>query len=755
MRKVNINADWKFTKAVCEFSELKDQSFEHVTIPHTWNGIDGQSGGNNYHRGLCWYQRSLNLEKVDGDVYIEFEAVNSVAHVYLNETYLGKHEGGYSAFKFNITDVMTEGENVLTVGADNRHIEEIYPLFADFTFYGGIYRDVNVIYKNSLHFNQMDFASTGVYVSQEKITEQNAELSVRALIVNNYKEEAQLKITMFDSNQTEVYTGIETVSDENQSEMIHGFNIENPILWHGKENPYLYTVRVELISKDVVLDSVEIATGLRYYEFDAEKGFFLNGIEMRLNGVSRHQDRENVGNALTEAHQIEDMELIKEIGANSIRLAHYQHNKFFYDLCDREGMIIWAEIPYISRTSETDETASNAISQMHELIRQNYNHASIVMWGVQNEVGMMAEKKPLAQITREVNEIAKADDTTRVTTQAQVMMIPVDDPSHDETDIVAYNKYYGWYLGETGEFDGFVNDFKKANPNKGLGISEYGAEGILTYHTDTPEVKDYTEEYHALYHEDCMRIFNSYDFIWGTYVWNMFDFGSDLRDEGGVQGKNNKGLVTFDRSIKKDAFYFYQSIWSDKPMLHITSKRYEKRHLEEIEVKVYSNQENVNLMIDGDSVKLSSKDNTIFKFKVKLTDGRNKITATSGDLKDEVTFEKVDEIVESYLLPESEKDKGLLADNSNVMNWFEMDLEEVGELQFPEGYLSINNIVLDIIKTPEGEALISKYMGDFTEHPMFEIASKLSLKAIFDFQKEAFPEIAVFNINKELNNIKI
>jgi len=755
MRKVNINADWKFTKAVCEFSELKDQSFEHVTIPHTWNGIDGQSGGNNYHRGLCWYQKSLNLEKVDGDVYIEFEAVNSVAHVYLNETYLGKHEGGYSAFKFNITEVMTEGENVLTVGADNRHIEEIYPLFADFTFYGGIYRDVNVIYKNALHFNQMDFASTGVYVSQEKITEQNAELSVRALIVNNHKEEAQLKITMFDSNQTEVYTGIETVATENQSELIHGFNIENPILWHGKENPYLYTVRVELISKDVVLDSVEIATGLRYYEFDAEKGFILNGIEMRLNGVSRHQDRENVGNALTEAHQIEDMELIKEIGANSIRLAHYQHNKFFYDLCDREGMIIWAEIPYISRTSETDETASNAISQMHELIRQNYNHASIVMWGVQNEVGMMAEKKPLAQITREVNEIAKADDTTRVTTQAQVMMIPVDDPSHEETDIVAYNKYYGWYLGETGEFDGFVNDFKKANPNKGLGISEYGAEGILTYHTDTPEVKDYTEEYHALYHEDCMRIFNSYDFIWGTYVWNMFDFGSDLRDEGGVQGKNNKGLVTFDRSIKKDAFYFYQSIWSDKPMLHITSKRFEKRHLEEIEVKVYSNQENVNLMIDGEAVELSSKDDTIFKFKVKLTDGRNKITATSGNLTDEVTFEKVDEIVESYLLPESEKDKGLLADNSNVMNWFEMDLEEVGELQFPEGYLSINNVVLDIIKTPEGEALISKYMGDFTEHPMFEIASKLSLKAIFDFQKEAFPEIAVFNINKELNNIKI
>lgn len=752
MRKVNINTDWMFTKSVCEFSELKDKSFEEVNIPHTWNGVDGQSGGNNYHRGLCWYKKSLAFDEHEGDIFIEFGAVNSIAHVYLNDTYLGKHEGGYSAFRFNITDAVVDGENTLTVGADNRHNEDIYPLFADFTFYGGIYRDVNVIYKNRLHFSQMDFASSGVFVSQDKITDEEAELSVRALVVNG-NSHSSMKITVLDKENSEVYS--ETVN-EVADETIHKFKLTNPILWNGMENPYLYTVKVELTNEGLLSDQVEISTGLRYFAFDADKGFFLNGKALRLNGVSRHQDRETVGNALTEDHQIQDMELIKEIGANSIRLAHYQHDKFFYDLCDKEGMIVWAEIPYISRTSETDETASNAISQMHELVRQKYNHPSIIMWGVQNEIGMMAEKKPLAQISREVNEVAKADDTTRVTTQAQVMLTPHDDPSHDETDVVAYNKYYGWYVGETQDFDGFVNEFKELNPTKGLGISEYGAEGILKYHTDTPAVKDYTEEYHALYHEDCMRIFNSYDFIWGTYVWNMFDFGSDFRDEGGVQGRNNKGLITFDRSIKKDAFYFYQSIWSEKPMLHITSKRFEKRHLEEIEVKVYSNNGNVSLTANGEDVSLSSRDNTIFKFKVKLNKDFNQIVAKSGDLTDEVIFEKVDEIYEQYLLPESEKDKGMLSGDSNVVNWFEMDLDEnIGELEYPEGYMSINNIVLDILKTSEGEAILDKYMTGFTDNPMFEVASKLSLKMIFDFQKDAFPEIAVYNINKELNNIKI
>jgi beta-galactosidase len=574
-KSININKNWQFLLKTVERDALVNEKKEQLDLPHTWNAVDGVDGGNDYYRGLGWYVKHLEIDTThQGNVFLDFEGVNSVCDVYLNGLHLGRHEGGYSGFRFDITKVIGE-TNLLEVAVDNSHVEEIYPLFADFTFYGGIYRDVNIIYTPEIHFEKMDLASSGVYVSQNKITHEEALVNVKALVSNSSDAtEVTCQVQWMDAESQLVLEESQTVLVDKKGVFDIDLVINNPKLWDAIENPYLYQCVVSLIVNKTEIEAMILPTGLRYFEFDEEKGFFLNGKHLKLRGVSRHQDRAVVGNALSEEHQIEDMNLIKEIGANAIRLAHYQHSQFFYDLCDQAGMIVWAEIPYISKTSDTDPTAANAISQMRELIRQNYNHSSILMWGVQNEIGIMGEDKPLAQIAKVIHDVAKEEDTTRVTTQAQVMMTDEEDPAHYVTDTVAWNKYYGWYVGETEGFTDFIESFRSKNPNKAFGISEYGAEGIIQWHSDEPKVKDYTEEYHALYHEKTLNIFNQYDFIWGTFVWNMFDFGSDMRDEGGTQGMNNKGLITFDRKVKKDAFYWYQSMWCKTPMLHITSKRF-------------------------------------------------------------------------------------------------------------------------------------------------------------------------------------
>lgn len=750
---VNINKAWEFILEACERETLVDKTMTQLDLPHTWNDIDGISGGNDYHRGLAWYRKELFIEEGHkGSIYLDFEGANSVCEVYLNGTHLGRHEGGYSGFRFDITEVVG-GKNLLEVAVDNSHVEEIYPLFADFTFYGGLYRNVNLIYTKAVHFEKMNLASDGVYVSQVNITDTKAEVNVLAKINNTGKAiDAVCQVQWIDANGTIILVEDKTIHVEGKTEASIDQVIENPTLWNGIENPYLYKCLVTLAVNEEVVDSIEIATGLRYYNFDEKNGFFLNGKRVQLNGVSRHQDRESVGNALTKEHQIEDMELIKEIGANSIRLAHYQHNQYFYDLCDATGMIIWAEIPYISKTSDTDPTAGNAKSQMRELIRQNYNHSSIVMWGVQNEIGMFGEEKELALIAKEIHDVAKEEDTTRVTTQAQVMMIPEDDPSHYETDTVAWNKYYGWYIGETEEFEDFIETFRKLNPNKAFGISEYGAEGILSWHSDEPKVKDYTEEYHALYHETTLKIFNKFDYIWGTYVWNMFDFGSDMRDEGGIQGRNNKGLVTFDRKIKKDAFYWYQSMWSKEPMLHITSKRFVDRHTESIIVKVYSNLDDVTLTHNGKAVQVLENEGTIYKFKVTLDNGDNIVDAKAGLLTDSTVFKKVEDQNMSYVLPEEESKKGITLDgDENVQNWFDADISgETVAMTFPEGYYSIKDPIKLILESKEGEAILRKYIAPLFEHAMFKMIKGFSLEKLSKIQADAMPQELLAIINQEL-----
>ncbi len=757
-KRYNLNEDWQFLKEACSIHELGKKKFENVSIPHTWNAVDGQDGGDDYHRGQCWYKKRFIMgEKINGRTYIEFEAVNSVTNVFLNGVHLGEHRGGYSCFRFDITKHLTEGENTLLVSADNSHIENVYPLFADFTFYGGIYRDVNLVTCEPVHFDMLDYGSDGVFVTQKYVSKDIAKLEITSSIVNEEDEtDVQVSVEIKDACGKKIAKNMQELKVKDCAESFIKIDIENPTLWNGIKDPYLYECEVKLIVKGKVTDSVLIPTGLRFFEFDNDKGFILNGEKVRLNGVSRHQDREGVGNALTHEHQVQDMKLIKELGANSIRLAHYQHNKFFYNLCDQYGMVVWAEIPYISRTSDVEDYAENAISQMHELVRQNYNHASIIMWGVQNEIGIFPDERPLDEVVRTINAVVKDEDTTRVTTQAQVIMTDENNPANWETDIVAFNHYYGWYEGDISEYDEFIKRFRKVNPHKCLGYSEYGAEGILKWHTDDPKVRDYTEEYHAKFHEEAMAIFAKYDFVWGTYVWNMFDFGSDSRNEGGVKGRNNKGLVTFDRSTKKDAFYFYKSIWNNEPMVHITSKRFVKRHTKKIKVKVYSNLPEVLLYVNGRFIELKKSNNTIFVFDVELNKNKNTVIAKAGGLIDIAVFEKVQKKDMRYVLPKSKKKKGLTLDfdkDANVKNWFE-EGEEIPELEFPEGYFSIKDTPKDILKSDKGKACLEQNFKQMMEHPAFERLSKMSLEKLFEFLPKSFPPSFVYKINNELNKIR-
>ena len=755
MRKfLNLNSNWKFTK------DLTSEKWENVNIPHTWNSVDGYSG-NEYYKGACWYEKELTIERLENGkrAYIEFNAVNSISDVYFNDIHLGQHRGGYSIFRYDITDLIKFDEtNILKVKADNTVVNDVYPLMADFTFYGGIYRDVNLVITENIHFDLMDNGSKGVYILQDKVTEEVANLTVKAKIVNHLEEDDKVRVVVdiFNAEGKLVKYTAKDLTINNNCEIILPITIENPTLWNGIENPYLYNINVRIEKHNDVIDELNIPTGLRFFEFDPKKGFFLNGKPMKLKGVSRHQDKYGKGWALSKDDHDLDMELIKEVGANSIRLAHYQHDQYFYDLCDKEGMIIWAEIPFISVASDKDLTGSNAKSQMVELIRQNFNHSSIIMWGVQNEIQIGGDLPYVREIVKDLNDLCHKEDPTRLTTQAQVAMVPDDDEYHTYTDIVAYNKYYGWYNGKTEDFAEWLDGFHALNPDKSLGLSEYGCEGIITYHSDEPKIKDYTEEYHALYHETLLKIFNERDFLWGSYVWNFFDFGSAIRDEGGVKGRNNKGLITFDRKIKKDGFYAYKAVWSNDPFVHITSKRFIDRATDSINIKVYSNCDQVTLFINGEKVNTLTGKHTFVFENITLSEDNTDIrviaTKNGKEYIDYAFFNKVSEPNPVYECPD--KTGGPAA------NWFDEDLVnqfsdiEITELNITDDVFSSATPINEILDNEEASIIFKKYFGKMIESPMFGMIGKSSLNDIAKMLDGALDEKLLFLLNRELIQIK-
>ena len=620
MRTVTkLMKNWQFTGP--------DGKTAAVELPHTWNNIDGQDGGNDYKRGSCTYQTTFAAPAFDADsqqVWLQFEGVNASAAVTLNGTEVICHDGGYSTFRADITALLAE-QNTLTVVADNSKNDRVYPQKADFTFYGGIYRDVSLLVVSKNHIALDYLGSCGVRITPT-VKGSSADIRVQTRV----EGEGEVEITVTDAAGSTVLTGTGTDTT---------LTMQHPRLWDGVRDPYLYNCTVRLVKDGQPVDEVTQRFGVRSFSVDPQKGFFLNGRAYPLHGVSRHQDRKGLGNAITREMHDEDMQLIKELGANTVRLAHYQHDQYFYDLCDEAGMVVWAEIPYISEHMPGGR--ANTISQMQELIEQNYNHACIVCWGVSNEITISTkDKRDMLDNHRVLNDLCHKMDDTRLTTLACYAMCGPFNPVAHITDLVSWNLYLGWYVPGLFLNDLWMDFFHLCYPNRPLGFSEYGAEGMPNLHSEHPRRGDHTEEYQAIYHEYMLRCFERHPWLWSTHVWNMFDFAADARDQGGEPGMNHKGLVTFDRKTKKDSFYLYKAWWSDEPFVHICSKRFAERTRNEIEVKVYSNQKSVALFVNGEKLAEQTGEH-VFTFKVKLN-GETKVQAVAGDSIDEAVFCKVD-----------------------------------------------------------------------------------------------------------------
>lgn len=629
MRKVIlIMDDWKFTYS-------KDKTQYNVNLPHTWNNLDGQDGGNNYYRGTCVYEKEISKPEFDENtqrVYLQFHGVNASADVFVNENKVTHHDGGYSTFRVDITDHLLD-LNTFRIEVDNSISDKVYPQRADFTFYGGIYREVELLIVNKDHFD-LDYYG-GLGIKYETIVE-NKDAIVHVDTFTNVDKKVIIKLFDREGNL------IDELNQQSGDIKIH-----NVHLWNGIKDPYLYKLSAYLLNEEKIIDEVSINVGVRTFSFDPKKGFFLNGRSYPLYGVSRHQDRKGLGNAISYEHMVEDMELIKEIGANTIRLAHYQHHQKFYDLCDKEGMIVWAEIPYISEHLVNGR--ENTISQMKELIIQNYNHPSIVMWGISNEITIKDKhRKDMLDNHHLLQKLCKELDPSRSTTLANYAMCGPFHPVTKITDIVAWNLYLGWYVPGLFLNDMFMKFYHFLYPKRCLGYSEYGAEGMPNLHSKSPKRGDHTEEYQAKYHEYMLECFKRHPFMWGTYVWNMFDFAADARNQGGEPGMNHKGLVTFDRKIKKDSFYLYKAYWSEVPFVHIASKRYVYREGKKTIVKVYTNQKEVSLYVNG-VLKETKVGEHIFNFKINMEE-KNEIKVVSSSLSDETIIYSCKKKKDEYIL---------------------------------------------------------------------------------------------------------
>ena len=688
-RIVNINRKWAFTKFATEAPKAIDSRWDFVNLPHTWNALDGQDGGNDYFRGTGWYAKEIDRDELpEADKYfIEFRGANSVAELYVNGVKKMRHEGGYSTWRCDITAAIKAGKKTfLAVSVDNSPNENVYPQMADFTFYGGLYRDVNIICVKESHFDLHYHGSPAIRVTPI-VTGRDALVKVRTFVTGR-KEHHKYQYIIRNAKG-------EVLADVTGNASKAQITILNVHLWNGRFDPYLYSVQVNLLDGDEILDSVSTRFGCRSFYIDPDKGFILNGAEYPLRGVSRHQDRWDVGNALLPEHHREDVDLICEMGANTVRLAHYQQDPYFYDLCDERGLIVWSEIPYISR--HMPGARENTVSQMKELIHQNYNHPSIVVWGLSNDITMQGPEDPdMLENHRALNDLAHSLDKTRLTAIAAFPMSPTDGELIQIPEVVSYNQFFGWYGGETQMTGPWFDKFHAKYPSIPVGCSGYGAEA-MNWHSSDPVQGDYTEEYQAKYHEEMIKTFFSRKYIWASHCWNMFDFGSDARCEGGGMGQNYKGLVTIDRKYKKDAFYAYKAWLSEEPFVHICGKRYIDRVAEVAQITVYSNRRTVELFANGVSLGVQESPDHFFRFDVPNV-GQTKLVAVAGPCRDESLIRKVEEFNEEYRLREK----------NPILNWF--------DITSPEGYFSLRDKVGDIAATLRGKVLLMKLAAEAMPH---------------------------------------
>ncbi|MDD5140834.1 MAG: glycoside hydrolase family 2 TIM barrel-domain containing protein [Verrucomicrobiales bacterium] len=638
---VELDSGWRFEQADptnAEQVSFPDARWTTVSLPHNW-GWEQAQRGETYLRGPGWYRRELDLQPKAGRRYfLRFEAASTVADVYLNGKLLGGHRGGFGAFCFELTKDLSEtGTNLLAVRVDNAPQPDIAPLSGDFSVYGGLYRPVHLIETGETCIAPTDHGSPGIAWLQTSVSPTQAVLDVTAQISNAAKKGRALTLVakVLDADGNQIAGSEEKITPATGVTAPYFLRVvvPQPHLWNGRKDPYLYQAVVELRTADEAVDSVTQPVGLRYYRVDPDLGFFLNGQPYHLHGVNKHQDRPVKGWAVSDADLAEDVNLISEIGATVVRCAHYQHSDYFYSLCDKAGILVWAEIPQVNEINSSPEFEETSRNQLLDLIRQNINHPAIFTWSLFNEIGLVKTQDPHREL-QDLDNVAHGEDPTRPTIGAtftsefpQMNKIP---------DLLGWNTYPGWYSswGSKGDFGGWLDKHRHDSRHGGFCVSEYGAGANVAQHEQNPRQPKPTgqwhpEEWQALVHEEAWKQMKSRPFVWGTFVWNMFDFVVSTRHEGGVAGLNDKGLVTYDRQTRKDAFYFYKANWSEDPTLHITDQRFIERTNAVTDVKIYSNAGEVKLFLNAASQGSRTNDgNTVFIWKdVQLKPGENTVEA--------------------------------------------------------------------------------------------------------------------------------
>lgn len=738
----NINAGWEFQKLPAinintikesPFFPVHESGFERIDLPHTWYK-DGEG-----YRGTALYKKRLFLSCGSKKrVFLNFEAAERWCEVFVNRRYAGGHKGGYSAFTLEITNYCDlDGDNDIYVFVDNHSWEEISPLTGDFTVFGGLYRNVNLIVTEEVCFDRTYYGTSGVIVRADLRSDGAGRIHVETHVLCTDDKPIKQVFKVFAPDSQPVFACERPFGE--QTDMY----IESPVLWGGLGKAALYRLHTELWADGKMEDSQDIFFGFRSVLLDPEKGFFLNGNHIKINGVAKHQDCEGVFNAAGMEQWSQDIRDILEIGANSVRLSHYQHPQPVYRLCDENGLIVWAEIPMLKMTEST-ALYENACLQLKELILQNMPHPSICFWGIQNEIAMFGEQEWMYEKLGKMNDLVKTLDPTRISACANLFCVKNSSPLNRITEAIGYNIYFGWYYGEMKDNEDFVDQFHKDNPQLALGITEYGVDCNLAFHSESPRVKDYSEEFQALYHESVYPIFRDRDYLWGTYVWNLYDFSSEIREEGGVKYKNCKGLISYDRRIKKDAFYYYKSQWSEVPFVKIAESRFVNRPNREMTVKVYSNRKEVTIYVNGESFTQSSE-NGIFLFKnIVLKEGENAVRAVSGSCMDEVVFKKTEQPDSSYTY--IDPNPGL-----NVRNWF-LDETEEAEL-FPEGRFSIRDSCAAILENGEAMSVVKEFSLELAQQ-MKERQSLMPLERILNYMKKEISEEQCKALNEKLTRIE-
>jgi beta-galactosidase len=758
LKLLDLNNGWIFTKENKDFytyESIKDG--ETVSLPHCFNAIDGQNGSGMF-RGKCFYQKKIFIgaEYSNKFLFLEIGAAALTSEVYINGKKAGESNCGFALYRVFLSPFVKSGDNIVTIVVDNSPKKDVYPLLADFSFYGGLYRGINLLVVEALHFDLMDHGKDGIYVTQKETGKNIFELGITGDIINESTEEKKVRVevTLSDEEQNIVLRRNINIAISKRSKFELTEKIDHPELWMGTENPYLYKMECRLYQDCKINDQRIVEIGFRTVKITPDHGMSLNGKPFKINGVSRHQDFWKVGNALNKEHMDLDMSIIKEIGANSVRLSHYQQNDYFYTLCDRNGILVWAEIPFISIPTTVDKENQNAKDQLDRLIKQAYNHCSIYCWGIQNEITMAVENEQIYKMVNDLAGVARKLDSGRYIAQANIHSVADNSKLNELTDFVGYNLYYGWYYGEMSDMGKRLDEFHKTKSNIPIMVTEYGVDANPQLHSSHPVRKDYTEEYQLLFLNHALKTILKRPFVLGGYIWAMFDFGSNNRQEGGEKGKNQKGLVTIDRKIKKDAYYLCKAYWSKEPFVRLAGSRYINRHEEINDIVILSNLKQVRLYLNDTLINESTDPHPLKKiFGVRLPLGKNKINVEASDkngttYRDEMTLNRVSEVDGNYILQPSEEKK-------HVTNWFEkFDLTRVQKITVRDGFYSIFDTIEEIYKSEQAKSVFKKYFGEAAENPQFQMMKGLmTIEGMSKHSRFQIPKELLSVINNDLNVI--